>query len=204
MGTSLYDLSVACYLQTLGAIVGFLERGRVHSEDAGADPDRLVEVRTSPDMAPLRFQIVAVAHHSVGAIEGIRRGVFRSDFAPQPRDYAGLQEVASDAEMALKALAPAEIDALAGKEVGVPVRRAGGPVHRREFRAFVIVAALPLPLNDGIRHPADEWGASREARLHGPVTGEVTRRGTVRVVTSTHHQAELPKVAHGLEGEFQN
>ena len=117
MGTSLYNLSVACYLQTLGAVAGFLERGRAHSEDAGVHPDRLVEMRIFPDMAPLRFQIVAVVHHSVGAIEGIRRGFFRSDFAPQPRDYAGLQKIASDAEMALKAVAPAEIDALAVKGV---------------------------------------------------------------------------------------
>jgi hypothetical protein len=71
----------------------------------------------SPTWHRSDFKIVAIAHHSVGAIEGIRLGVFRSDFAPQPRSYAGLQKIASDAEMALKAFAPAEIDALAGKEV---------------------------------------------------------------------------------------
>jgi hypothetical protein len=117
MGTLLYDLSVACYLQTLGAVADFLERGRLHNQNAGADADRLVEMRIFPDMAPLRFQVVAIAHHSVGAIEGIRRGVFRSDFAPQPRDYARLQKIASDAVMALKALVSADINALAGKEV---------------------------------------------------------------------------------------
>ena len=140
MGTSLFDLSVACYLQTLGAVAGFLERGRAHSEDADADPNRLVEVRLFPDMAPLRFQIVAVAHHSVGAIEGIRRGVFRSDFAPQPRDYAGLQKIVSDAEMALKALAPAEIDAFAGNKV---VFQLGDWTLPFTAESFVLSFSLP-------------------------------------------------------------
>ncbi|HEX3365679.1 DUF1993 domain-containing protein [Phenylobacterium sp.] len=120
MATSLYDLSVGCFLQTVGAVVGFLERGRVHCEEVGTDPDELVEVRLFPDMAPLRFQIVAVAHHSIGAIEGIERGSINSrPAAHQPRDYAGLQKIATNTEAALQALTPAAVHALDGKEVAL-------------------------------------------------------------------------------------
>jgi hypothetical protein len=161
------------------------------------------KVRISPDMAPLRFQIVALAHHSVGAIEGIRRGVFRSDFAPQPRDYAGLQKVASNAEMALKALAPAEIDALAGKEVVFQFGERALP-----FTAENLVLSFSLP-----HFHFHSTTAYDILRMSGVPLGKRDYMGLLRVkspdaapcvVTSTHHQAELPKVAHGLEGEFQS
>ena len=117
MATSLYDLSVGCYLQTVGAVGGFLETGRAHFEAAGIDPDSVVGVRLFEDMAPMAFQVSCVAHHSIDAIEGLRSGVFGPPTAPLPKDYAGLQKVVADAEAALKALTPAEIDAFAGKDV---------------------------------------------------------------------------------------
>ena len=68
-------------------------------------------------MAPLSFQIVSVAHHSVNAIEGVKRGVFGPPSAKPPTDYAGLQRMVADAKTALEALNPADVDACAGKDV---------------------------------------------------------------------------------------
>ena len=64
-----------------------------------------------------RFQIVSVAHHSLGAIEGIKAGVFRPPSGAPPTDYAGLQKIVADADTALKATTPDEINALGGKDV---------------------------------------------------------------------------------------
>ena len=76
MAASLYDLSVASYLQTVDAVGGFLAKGLDHCQGCGADPAKFVEGRLAEDMLPLRFQIVSVAHHSLGAIEGMKNGVF--------------------------------------------------------------------------------------------------------------------------------
>lgn len=117
MAISLYDVSVASYLQTLGGVAGFLDRGLDHCRESDIDPNDVVEARLFPDMLPFRFQIWSVAHHSVGAIEGVRKGVF----TPPPElpllDYAGLQKVVADARAALVQVTAADIDALAGRDV---------------------------------------------------------------------------------------
>ena len=59
MAFSLYDATVANYLQILGAVGGFLEKGLTHFREKGIDPAEIVEARLASDMAPLRFQIVS-------------------------------------------------------------------------------------------------------------------------------------------------
>jgi hypothetical protein len=51
MATSLYDLSVPTFLQTLSAVAGFLDRAANHCAESGADPDDFVDARLYPDMA---------------------------------------------------------------------------------------------------------------------------------------------------------
>ncbi len=65
MATSLYDLSVPTFLQTVRAIGGFLDRASSHCGEIGADPDDFVHARLFADMAPFHFQIEAASHHAV-------------------------------------------------------------------------------------------------------------------------------------------
>ena len=76
MALTLYDASVANYLQTLGAVSGFLDRALGHFEENNIDPEAIVETRLAADMLPFRFQIISVVQHSRGAIEGVQQGVF--------------------------------------------------------------------------------------------------------------------------------
>lgn len=117
MPTSLYDLSVASYLQTVGAVGGVLEKGLTHCKGCNTDPGEMVKSRLADDMLPLQFQIVSVAHHSLGAIEGIKKGVFSPPGKMEPTDYAGLQKIVADAASALQRLSREEVDALADKDV---------------------------------------------------------------------------------------
>lgn len=117
MAVSLYDVSVACFKQSLSGVAGFLEKGRAHCEATGANPDDLVSFKLAPDMLPFSFQVVSVAHHSIGAIEGVKAGVFSPGGpAPEP-GYAGLQKLIADAQTALAALSPDEVNALEGKDM---------------------------------------------------------------------------------------
>ena len=76
MSFSLFDATVANYLQTLSAVGGFLEKSRTHFHEKGVDLAEIVETRLAADMLPLRFQIVSVVHHSRGAMEAAKNGVF--------------------------------------------------------------------------------------------------------------------------------
>jgi uncharacterized protein len=60
MAFSLYDATVANYLQILGAVSGFLEKSVTHFREMGIDPSEVVETRLTHDMLPFRFQIIHV------------------------------------------------------------------------------------------------------------------------------------------------
>lgn len=117
MAISLYDATVAGFIQTITAVIGVLDRGLSHCTENGSDPDALVEARLFSDMAPLRFQVVSVVHHSIGAIDGVKSGVFKPPSDQRPHDYAGLQKLVVDAQSVLKAISADEVNALQGKDV---------------------------------------------------------------------------------------
>ncbi len=117
MAFSLYDATVANYLQILGAVGGFLDKGLTHFREKGIDPAEIVETRLAPDMLPLRFQIVSVAHHSRGAMEAARNGVFVPRSGKPDLDYAALQALVTEARDELSVLTPEAVDALVGRDV---------------------------------------------------------------------------------------
>src|ERR1700741_4034965 len=117
MTFSLYDATVANYLQILSAVGGFLEKGRTHFDGKRVDLAEIVESRLAPDMLPLRFQIVSVAHHSRGAMAAAKSGVFSPPSAKPDLDYAGLQALVTEARDELSALKPDAVNALVGRDV---------------------------------------------------------------------------------------
>jgi uncharacterized protein len=139
MAITLYDLSVGCFLQTLGGVEGFLAKGLAHFQEKGIDPNEIVETRLFPDMLPFRFQVVAVAHHSAGALQGAQAGAFAPP-GPSTADYAGLQKIVTDARTSLEALKPEAVNALEGKDVIFSVRDMKLP-----FKAEGFLQSFSLP-----------------------------------------------------------
>ena len=117
MAFSLYDATVANHLQILGAVGSFLDKSLAHFREKGIDPAEVVETRLAPDMLPLRFQIVSVAHHSRGAMEAAKNGVFVPPSGKPDLDYAALQTLVAEARNELAALTPEAVNALIGREV---------------------------------------------------------------------------------------
>lgn len=117
MAISLYDVSVASFIQTVGGVAGFLERGLAHCQDNGIDPDEVAQARMCPDMFDFRFQVISVAKHSLGAIEGVKAGSYTPSGDHPAKTYADLQKLIADTREALVALQPDEINALEGKDV---------------------------------------------------------------------------------------
>jgi hypothetical protein len=117
MAISFYDASVGTYLQTLGAMNGFLEKGRAHCEASGIDLNEVVEMRLIADMNPFRFQIWAVEHMTRGALRGLQTGRFSPPAPVQPLDFGGLQQLIKDSHAELAQVSRESVDALEGNEV---------------------------------------------------------------------------------------
>jgi uncharacterized protein len=140
MAASLYDLSVASFLQTVGAVAGFLDRAAQHCVETGADPDDFVDARLFEDMAPFHFQIEALCHHSVWGVEAVKTGVFAPPGLVGPMPFADLQAMTAQAVKALKAFAPDEVDGWAGKDLDLQI----GP-RRLAFTAEAFILSFSLP-----------------------------------------------------------
>jgi hypothetical protein len=97
MAVSLYDLSVTNYLQTLGAVEGFIGKSLSHFNDNKVDANEIADVRLAPDMLPFRFQVHSTVHHSLGAIRGVQAGVFAPPPPVPALDFAGLAKQVSEA-----------------------------------------------------------------------------------------------------------
>jgi len=117
MAFSLYDATVANYLQILGAVGALLEKSLTHFREQGIDPAEVVETRLAPDMLPFRFQIVSIAHHSRGAMEAAKNGVFVPPSGRPDLDYAALQVLVTEARNELSGLTPEAVNALVGRDL---------------------------------------------------------------------------------------
>jgi hypothetical protein len=140
MATSLYDLSVASYLQTVSAVAGFLDRTAKHCAKTGSDPDDFVGARLFEDMAPFHFQIECVYHHSVWALEAVKSGVFAPPPLVGPIPFAELQAMIALTETALKAFTSDEVNSWAGKDLDFQI----GP-RRLAFTAENFFLSFSLP-----------------------------------------------------------
>jgi uncharacterized protein len=140
MATSLYDLSVPTFLQTVRAIGGFLNRAATHCSETHADPDDFVHARLFDDMAPFHFQIEAAWHHSVWGLEAVKTGVFAPPALVGPVPFADLQAMIGKAETALEAFIPDEVNSRAGKDLDLQI----GP-RRLTFTSETLILSFSLP-----------------------------------------------------------
>ena len=140
MATSLYDLTVASYLQGLGSMIAVLDKGADHAASAGVDLDAIVARTLIDDMAPFHFQIVSVAHHSRGAMRGLEAGEFGPPNGYGEMDYAGLKQLLVDCKTELEGLDRATVDGWSGGKV---VFKLGGNELPFTTENFVLSFSLP-------------------------------------------------------------
>ena len=140
MAISFYDTSIGTYLQTLGGVIGFLEKGRAHCEANGIDLNEIVETRLYPDMHPFRFQLWAVEHMTRGALKGLETGRFQPPAPVKELDFAGLQQLVKDTHAELASVSRERVDALEGNQVTFQVGD-----FKMPFTAANFVLSFSLP-----------------------------------------------------------
>ncbi|MGE0774281.1 MAG: DUF1993 family protein [Sphingomonadaceae bacterium] len=141
MTFSLYEATVPTYTQILGAILRLLDKAEAFVANGQASEQELVDARLAPDMLPFAYQVKSTAVHSIGAIEGIRRGEFSPDLSEPPTTFAGLKERVATAIDAIAALTPDEINGFIGRDMCFLFKE-----KRLEFtgaEAFLISFSMP-------------------------------------------------------------
>jgi len=116
MTLSLYDATIPSNIQILGAVAGLVDKAEAHCAEQGVTPAELIDARLAPDMLPFGYQVKASVEHAVGAIEGARAGSYSPNLDPWPTDFAGLRARVAEGIAALKALDPAEVNALTDRD----------------------------------------------------------------------------------------
>jgi hypothetical protein len=140
MSLSLYSATIPSYRQILGAVSGLLSKAQAFCAERGIDAPDLIQARLAADMLPFAYQVKSTAVHSLGAIEGVRRGVFSPDMTAPPETFAALEARISDTLAALDTIEPAEIDSFAGRDM-----RFEAGSRRLQFTAEDFLLSFSLP-----------------------------------------------------------
>lgn len=117
MTTSFYDLTVASYLQIGDALAAVLDKAADHFTAQGVDLEEIARARLVKDMAPFRFQVFSVAHHSAAAAQAFSSGEFGPPKGYEALSYADLQAALGAALDELRAIDRGALDGCAGGEV---------------------------------------------------------------------------------------
>lgn len=140
MSLSLYDVCVPSYLQTLSAVEKLLIKGEQFCQDNNIDTGEFLKVRLRDNMFPFSFQIISIAHHSLGAIKGIQAGVFGPPEVKSELSYAELCLLITDAKSALEALPKDEVNKLSGRAMKFKM---GGLELPFSVENFILSFSLP-------------------------------------------------------------
>src|SRR3546814_13335985 len=92
-------------------------------------------------MLDFAYQVKSCAVHSIGAIEGVKRGNFSPDQTTPPNDFGGLKAKVIEAVGKLDALSAAEVESLSDKSLTFTI----GDALRLNFtgQAFLLSFSQP-------------------------------------------------------------
>ena len=117
MAFSLYDATIPSYRQILSSVGGLLGKAEAYCAEQKLSAEEIIQARLAPDMLPFAYQVKSTAVHSLGAIEGLRKGVFSPDVTPPPQTFSDLKSKIADTLTELEAIDAAEINAFLGRDM---------------------------------------------------------------------------------------
>ena len=117
MAFSLYEATIPSYRQILGAVGGLVGKAEAYCAEQKVAAEEIIQARLASNMLPFAYQVKSTATHSLGAIEGLRKGVFSPDMTPPPQTFSALKTTISETLAALEAIDAAEIDSFLGRDM---------------------------------------------------------------------------------------
>jgi uncharacterized protein len=140
MAFSLYAATVPSFQQILGAVSGLLDKAEAFCAEKSIEPREVIQARLTPDMLPLAYQVKSTAVHSLGAIEGVRNGVFSPDMSAPPETFAALRSRIEETLGGLAKIEVAEVEGFLGRDM----RFAFG-TNYRDYTAENFLLSFSLP-----------------------------------------------------------
>lgn len=140
MAFSLYDAVVPPFQQILTSVDALLGKAEAWCAENGIAPEDIIQARLAPDMLPFAYQVKSTAVHSIGAIEGVRRGSFSPDMTPPPEAFGDLSKRIADTRAALAELDPQEVNAFEGRPMRFTI-----PTHYAEYTAEGFLLSFSKP-----------------------------------------------------------
>jgi hypothetical protein len=140
MAFTLYAAVVPSQLQILESVARLVGKAAAFCQDQGLDPDEILHARLADDMFPFAYQVKSTVVHSIGAIEGVREGVFGPDLTPPPASFVALTERVAGAIGDLTALDPDEVDSFIGRDMRFEFGE-----HRMDFTAEDFLLSFSQP-----------------------------------------------------------
>ncbi len=171
MALTFYDTTVASYLQTLGGVANVMAKGEAHAAAGNLSLEELVGYKLRDDMAPFSFQVVSVWHHSMGAIQGLKAGLFEPPPKMSDMTWDRCKDLVAEATAYLEGEAEGEINALGEASM---VFRIGGNDIPFTNSDFVLSFSLP----NFYFHAATLYDI---LRIHGTPLGKMDYLGRLRV-----------------------
>jgi uncharacterized protein len=110
MSLSLYAVTVPSYLQILESMGALVSKAQAWCTEHEVAPADVIQARLAVDMLPFAYQVKSTAVHSLGAIEGVRRGTFSPDNSTPPDSFRALSDRLQQTREALQAVTPKEVD----------------------------------------------------------------------------------------------
>ncbi|KLI64139.1 DUF1993 domain-containing protein [Aurantiacibacter marinus] len=120
MSFSLYEATIPSMIQLLKAGQGWIGKAK----DCDIPEEELAGARMAEDMLPFAYQVKSMVVHSVGAIEGVRRGAFSPDMEEPATGLEQMRLNLGAAENTLRAISKGEIDSFVGGETRFVFERA--------------------------------------------------------------------------------
>ncbi|MBB3860202.1 hypothetical protein GGQ88_001463 [Novosphingobium hassiacum] len=117
MAFTLYAATIPSYLQILNSISRLIGKAEAFCSENGLEPEVLIQARLAEDMFPFAYQVKSTAVHSIGAIEGVRRGTFSPDTTTPPATFDGLRARIAQTIVALEAIVPDEVESFIGRDM---------------------------------------------------------------------------------------
>ena len=117
MAFTLYAATIPSYLQILNSVSRLIGKAEAFCGEKGIEPEALIQARLADDMLPFAYQVKSAAVHSIGAIEGVRKGTFSPDTSTPPATFEALRDRIAQAIAALEAIDPDEVETFIGKDM---------------------------------------------------------------------------------------
>ena len=117
MTFTLYAATIPSYLQILNSVSRLIGKAEAFCGDKGMEPEALIQARLADDMLPFAYQVKSTAVHSIGAIEGVRKGTFSPDTSTPPATFDALRERIAQTIAALEAIDPDEVEGFIGRDM---------------------------------------------------------------------------------------